>query len=102
METITVSFFRIILRLLIFKSFHYFSHFSRIFKEASKSEIVCVRLILKKWKLTDTPGYDGKLRSGKKIISAISFFVIFPTTRKFVIICAKITGLPVLPGRHRK
>ena len=32
--TIIVSFFRIILRLLIFKSWHYFSHFSRIFKGA--------------------------------------------------------------------
>ena len=71
METITVSFFRIILRLLIFKSLHYFSRFSRIFKEASKSEIVCVRLILKKWKLTDTPGYDGKLRSAKNLILAL-------------------------------
>ena len=59
--TVTVSFFTIILRLLIFKNWHYFSHFLRIFKGASTSENACVRLTLKKWELTGIPGHNKRL-----------------------------------------
>ena len=66
MATITVSFFKIILRLSIFKSWHYFSLFSRnfqlhFFKGAGKSEIALVSSTFKK------VGVDRYTRSRREI-----------------------------------
>ena len=36
----------------------------------SKFEIVCVRLILKKWESADIPGHDKKLTSDMNLILA--------------------------------
>ena len=73
MATITVSFFKIILRLSIFKSWHYFSLFSRNFqfhfsKEQVNLKLLVLAQLLKKWELTDIPGHDGKLTSDKSLI----------------------------------
>ena len=62
MATITVSFFKIILRLSIFKSWHYFKEFSiSFFKGAGKSEIARVSSTFKK------VGVDRYTRSRREI-----------------------------------